>query len=288
MSMESNFSTSADDGGSLLTLLLLLVQNLRLLLIPPVLVGLGVFGAVSLLPSTYVSTAVQMGDPQLVSIYHSSQVRDAVMAQIRYPKEGEDLDSARERLAKDLRVSFNSKDRTVSLSAKASTPEFAQRMITLAIAQANQVNRGRVDEVERLRTHFDLLFKQTFEKSAGAEQTLTPSSLQSASKRETRPRVQGQQTSDSANELQHLAFLADALSKAQRYELLQPPTLPTKPEQIGQILLSVVAALGTGLALLLFVFARQSWRHAAQDPDTAQRLTQLRDAWRRAWGRPVA
>jgi hypothetical protein len=162
MNTELNEPESSDVQISLLSLLLLVVQNLWLLLISPVLVGLGAFVVMSFLPPRFESQAVQMGDAQLMGIYNSAQVRDAVIRQIRYAKKEEDLDSARERLANDLRVSFNSKDKTITILAKAAMPLDAQRMSEQAIAQANLANRGRLDDIERLRSQYDRTFQRAF------------------------------------------------------------------------------------------------------------------------------
>jgi hypothetical protein len=47
----------------------------------------------------------------------------------------------------------------------------------------------------------------------------------------------------------------------------------------------MMTTLTTGFALLLFVFIRQALRGAAQTPESAEKLSRLRQAWVRAWGR---
>ncbi|MCM2341739.1 Wzz/FepE/Etk N-terminal domain-containing protein [Rhodoferax sp.] len=61
-----------------------------------------------------------------------------------------------------------------------------------------------------------------------------------------------------------------------------PPELKAKPKK-AQI--AVIATLATGFALLLFVFIRQALRGAAQTPESAEKLSRLRQAWARALGR---
>jgi uncharacterized protein involved in exopolysaccharide biosynthesis len=60
-----------------------------------------------------------------------------------------------------------------------------------------------------------------------------------------------------------------------------PPERKSKPKKA---MIAAVALLASGFALLLFVFVRHALRNAAVDPDTAQKLTLLRSAWRRALG----
>jgi uncharacterized protein involved in exopolysaccharide biosynthesis len=62
----------------------------------------------------------------------------------------------------------------------------------------------------------------------------------------------------------------------------QPPERKSKPKKA---LIALIATLATGFALLLFVFIRQALRSAAQTPESAQKLSQLRQSWRKAWGR---
>lgn len=62
----------------------------------------------------------------------------------------------------------------------------------------------------------------------------------------------------------------------------QPPELKSKPKRAY---IAVVATLAAGFALLLFVFVRQSLRNAGQNTDTAQKLNDIKTAWRQALGR---
>ena len=65
----------------------------------------------------------------------------------------------------------------------------------------------------------------------------------------------------------------------------QPPERKSKPKK-AQI--AAIAALASGFALLLFVFIRQALRGAGADAESAQKLQNLRAAWRRALGRPAS
>jgi tyrosine-protein kinase Etk/Wzc len=62
----------------------------------------------------------------------------------------------------------------------------------------------------------------------------------------------------------------------------QPPERKSKPKKA---LIAIIATLGAGFALLLFVFIRQAMRNAKQDPESAQKLTALQASWRKALGR---
>lgn len=68
-------------------------------------------------------------------------------------------------------------------------------------------------------------------------------------------------------------------------DVAQPPRLKSKPKRA---LMAVMATLASGFVLLLFVFARQAVRNAAQDADSAAKLQRLRASWNRALGRKAA
>jgi TRAP-type C4-dicarboxylate transport system permease small subunit len=51
--------------------------------------------------------------------------------------------------------------------------------------------------------------------------------------------------------------------------------------------MAIIATLISGFALLLFVFIRNAMRNAQQSPETAKKLAQLQQSWRRALGRKI-
>ena len=65
-------------------------------------------------------------------------------------------------------------------------------------------------------------------------------------------------------------------------DVAQVPELKSKPKKA---LIAVMATLRTGFMLLLFVFARSTWRHRQSDPATAEKIALIRQAWNRALGR---
>jgi uncharacterized protein involved in exopolysaccharide biosynthesis len=66
---------------------------------------------------------------------------------------------------------------------------------------------------------------------------------------------------------------------------LQQPALPTIHASPPRSLITLIAALAAGFALMLFVFIRQALRNASQDAESAQKLSAIQSAWRQALGR---
>ncbi|MCX8516993.1 MAG: Wzz/FepE/Etk N-terminal domain-containing protein [Rhodoferax sp.] len=64
-----------------------------------------------------------------------------------------------------------------------------------------------------------------------------------------------------------------------------PPERKSKPKKA---MIAMVATLASGFVLLLFVFMRYALRAAQQNPETSQKLLNVRQAWHRALGTKVA
>jgi tyrosine-protein kinase Etk/Wzc len=62
----------------------------------------------------------------------------------------------------------------------------------------------------------------------------------------------------------------------------QAPERKSKPKKA---MIAIIATLASGFALLLFVFVRQALANAGQDSESAQKMAQLKNSWRKALGR---
>jgi tyrosine-protein kinase Etk/Wzc len=60
---------------------------------------------------------------------------------------------------------------------------------------------------------------------------------------------------------------------------------PEKKAKPKKAMIAIIAALASGFALLLFVFARQALSNAGQDSESAKKISQLKKSWLRALGR---
>ena len=85
-----------------------------------------------------------------------------------------------------------------------------------------------------------------------------------------------------AGELQARYFsevltITRALQGLSRDVIVQPPTLPTEPAT-KRGLIALMATLGGGFALLLWVFVREAWRKATRDREAADKQARVRAA----------
>jgi uncharacterized protein involved in exopolysaccharide biosynthesis len=100
---------NAVEEFTLLDLLLVVVDNLRLLVLGPLLAGLLAFIWVSLAPKTYESTAILKANQATASLVNSASVLDPVAASLGLSKKLE-VDDARLELKKQIKVNLNAKD----------------------------------------------------------------------------------------------------------------------------------------------------------------------------------
>ena len=209
----------------------------------------------------------------------SPLVLDAVDQNLRLSN-GQSGNVARNPVAGQVKVSVGKKDLLIRLDVTAATPEASQNMANAVIdswlKSTTPNGQDRADLEKRLdyaQKSLDVVTGLLERLAAGDADKLNI----------LRPRGEAAVTFVALAELQarHLAdvlSISRSLQGQSRDVVLQPPTLPTEPAPSKKALMATLAALGTGFALLLFVFVRAAWRGAAQDPEAAQKQTRLRAA----------
>lgn len=68
-------------------------------------------------------------------------------------------------------------------------------------------------------------------------------------------------------------------------QVLDAAQAPEKKAKPKKAMIAIFATLASGFALLLFVFVRQALENAGQDSESAQKMAQLKNSWRRTLGR---
>ena len=269
---------------SLLDLLLVVADNLKLLILGPVLVGLLALGIGYVLPQTFISQAIlALPTPtptpaQAAAMMVSPIVLDPVIEALNLAK-GQPVQAVRIELAGQIKAAVG-KDGLLRLDVRADTALEAQTIANAVIdhwlKSTVPGEQDRIDLEKRLvyakgalASINRLLERLTSEGSANLNQPLT--------------RGEAGTSIVAVGELQARYFsevltIPRTLQGLSRDVVKQPPTLPVKPAAPKKSLIAVLAALGAGFALLLWVFMRQAWKSAAQDPQAAQKQARLRAA----------
>lgn len=271
-----------EDEISLLDLLLVVAENLRLLLVGPLLAGVLAFGVASVLPQTWESvTLLRGGSPTLATVVTSPAVLLPVVRAQGVPA-GKSFDEAVDALRLKVKANFNAKDQVLTITASADTPEAALTLGNRVFEHLKIASAPAGPEKARLESQVADIGRRE-EQLDGSIQALSarlresPSSTSSDSVRSF-----GQLISTAHQLAADRVAIAKLLAGVDESNLLQAPSLPDRPVSRKRAVVAVVAALATGFLLLLWVFARQGLRNAEADPESAGKLRQARAALRRA------
>jgi capsular polysaccharide biosynthesis protein len=273
-----------DDEISLLDLLQTIVDNLRLLVIGPILVGLLALGWASFLPKTYQSTAILNADQTTASLMHSAAVLDPIASQLGYTPLMSS-DEARAELKAQVKANFSAKDKLLTLTAQANSPQAAQALAQAVLQQAYIQSQPR--DSAKLRLQKQLTQAQTREKEATQTAQLLGRKLDAAGSAGASEVAQGYAqmiavVKDSQNTQIDIERQLQGLDAS---ALVQEATLPTKHSSPKRSMIATITALAAGFALLLFVLIRQALRNASQNEDTSQKIKALKASWGKALGK---
>jgi len=281
--MTENPQLPEDDDISLLDLLQTIVDNLRLLVIGPIVVGLLALAAASLWPKTYESTVILKAEQTTASLMLSAAVLDPIAANLGYtPKM--DQDEARDKLKKMIKANVNAKDNLLTLTTQADTPQASQALAKAVLQQTYTQSQPR--DSEKLRLQKQLAQAQAREKEATQTAQLLGRKMEGGGNAAASELAQGYaQMIGVVKESQAIQIdIERQLQGLDSSVLVQEATLPTKHTAPKRGLVTITTTFAACFALLLFVFIRQALRNAAQYPKSAQKLSAINAAWSKALG----
>lgn len=301
--IEENREKILHDPGEigLLDGAVVIAENLKLLVLGPIAAGLLSLGICYAVPQTFASdsivalpnvmnvsggntAATSIATAQAAAVMTSPIVLDSVIKSLNLA-ERRAMQIARKKLVGQVRPTVG-KDGLLRLETTANTPTEAQNIanavlsawLTSTVPGAEE----RADLEKRLESAKSsliaveqLLKRLTAEGSSNLSQPLT--------------RGEAGTSIVAISELQ-TKFLGDVLGIPRqllgysRDVIKQPPTLPTEPVSPQKGLIATIVAVLSGVSLLLWVFMREAWRRANQDPDKAEKQKRLTIALRRKAG----
>lgn len=251
-----------EDSIDLFDVALTLAENIKLLVLGPLLAGFFIYGITFLLPQKFQSTAVLRAEPDVSSYMTTVTVLDSSLANLGFLKDlsEEEAEEARIDLNRRVTTQIGRNDKLVTLNVTAGSPLAAQRMADEILKNTFAGLRPKGEELKRLLVQKALLQQQLGElqdtsntaqkllenSSPTADHGLLAESISSLSS--IRIRLQETQF---AVERRILGLTTE--------DLLQSPTLPKKPSAPKKELIAVLSALGTGLLLVVFVLMRHFW-----------------------------
>ncbi len=278
----------ADDEISILDLVAVLAEHLRILLAGPVVVGVLAFGVASLLPVQWSSVTVLRGGSTTTPGLVSSAAVLAPVAQSLGLATGESMDGAVERLRSKVRASFNNKDQLVTVVVTDVTAAQAQKIASLVWAQVKLASAPMGPERQRLEQQLADMRRRSDQLESAIQPLMQRLKQGTTDIRPESVRSYAQLLETALRLDNERAALEKQLVGMDDSALLQPPSLPVRPEPRRRSAVAVAAALGTGLLLLLFILIRQGLRNAQRDPVSADKVRRIRAGWRRFWGAKAA
>lgn len=272
---------SLEKDSSLLDLLLVVAVNIKLLIFGPIAIGVLALASSFALPQSFVSQAIlTLPTPgpspvQAAAFMVSPIVLDSVIASLNLSGRGP-IDVARMELASQIKTTVG-KDGLLRIDVTANTPLQAQTVansvINTWLKSTVPGEQDRADLEKRLE-----YVKVTLESLNRLLERLGNEGSTNLNK----PLTRGEAGTSivALGELQ-ARYFAEALTIPRLLQGLsrdvvkQSPTLPAKPLGPKKSLIAVLAALGAGLLLLVWVFIRRAWKNASKDPLVAEKQALL-------------
>ena len=277
---EIQGSLTAEEGEiGLLDILVTLAENLKLLIIVPLFVGLCALGIGFVLPQAFESVAVLQAEQITASLMTTAAVLDPVAATLGLTK-GTTVEDARRKLRDQIKVAVGRTDKLLTLTVSASVAQQAQAIANALLLQTYQESRPKASARKRLEGQLAEAqgrLKNAQNAAASLVKRMeSPASSVAGGAELARGYAELLNASSAAQtQISSFEVLLEGVSDAL---LVQAPTLPQKASQPKKALLAIGATLATELLLLLIVFMRQAFRDTPETVETAGKWARIRRA----------
>ena len=266
-------------GVSVLDLLLVVAENIKLLVVGPLAIGVSALLAGFALPQSFTSQAILASAPaQAASMMTSPLVLDPVIKKLNFA-DAISIEAARAKFTGQIKAVMG-KDALLRLEVTAKTPAEAQKNANLIIdAYLKSTAPGELDraDLEKRLTYAKISLeavRKLIERitSNGAGMLNKPITLGEAG---TSVVALGELQARYLGEVLSIPRTIQGLS---RDAVIQPPTLPTEAVAPKKSLIAILSVLASGFVLLLWVFVRKAWVNTQNDPMVAVKQARVRAA----------
>ena len=276
-----NRANSVQNEVGLLDLLVTLAENIRLLVVGPLVVGLCALIVSFLLPQTFQSVAVLQADQTTASLMATAAVLDPVIASLGLAKDNT-VEEARTELRERIKTNVGRVDKLLTLTVSDRTASQAQAIANALLQQTYQESRPKGSARVRIGVQLEearMRLKNAQDASAGVLKRLESNSSGVAVGVEL-ARGYAELLGATGTAQGQVSLLEAQLEGLTDAQLVQAPTLAQKPSQPKKGLIAIGATLATGLALLLFVFMRQAFLNITPSETTSAKVLRIRNSLR--------
>lgn len=267
-----------DDEVSLLDVGVVLAENAVLLVAGPIIGGAIALLITLALPPIYESTSFLRLSEADASVMKSVDVLKPVIDALQLQR-SDPFDTAIKRVSSQITLTSSKKDGLLKISSQGETPEAAQLLNTKiqdsfkrfslpkgrsleSVEEQLRITQGTVDE---LRSGAARLSKSLDKVNPGTEaEAMTRSYVTMIEQRDARQK--------------QLFDLKAALKGFGEEVIIQRATLPTAPVGPKRLLVTLMAAVLSGFACLLFVFTRNGLRSVKNSPPELKKVQRIQSA----------
>ena len=283
----------------MMDLALTVAENAWLLMLVPILAGAIAYGASSLMPKTYESTAVlqpapsvpvQVGDSTVmpsaavVANTLATTITTSAFLERARQKVAQNGDAAmaptafEDRKPSDIvRATVGSNDHILTLTVSWHTPIGAQQLASAILELAREDSRPKASELQRLNTERANLGQQIGELTLTGQKVQSMMELDGATPQLDKLAKTHFLIASNLLEMRRRVNEIDTrLDGMSEESIVQRPSLPSEPVAPRKLIIALVTAIGVGFVLLIGIFVRQSWRVSGHSANNHARLQALK------------
>ena len=273
---QNRFNATNVEVG-LLDVLVTLAENVKLLVIGSLLVGVCALGVSFMLPQTFQSVAVLQAEQPTASLMVTAAVLDPVIVSLGLAKD-ETVEDARIKLREQIKTAVGRNDKLLTLTVSARTAQQSQAIATAVLQQTFLESRPKGTIRTRLETQLTEAKSRLDNAQDASKGVLKRLESSGAGVNGGVELARGyaellNAAGAAQNQISALEAQLEGFSGAQ---LVQAPTLPQKAGQPKKGAIAIGATLAAGLALLLFIFTRQVLRNTTVNETSAAKLLRIR------------
>lgn len=260
----------------LLDMLVVLAENLRLIIVFPLAVGILSLGISYFLPQKFQSVAVLQADQGTASLMTTAPVLDPVIRELGLDKQ-DTFEESRFELRDHIKAVVGRTDKLLTLTVSARTSSQAQAIANALIQKTFEESRPKANVLMRLQIQLNearARLKNAQDASVGVLKRLESSGSTATGVELAKGYADLLGATGAAqSQVSVLEAQIEGLSAAQ---VVQLPTLPERATQPRKGLIAIGTTLAAGLVMLLFVFLRHAFRKSIISENTSAKLMRIR------------
>lgn len=276
-----NRANSVQNEVGLLDLLVTLAENIKLLVLGQLLVGVCALIVSFLVPQTFQSVAVLQADQTTASLMVTAAVLDPVIASFSLAKY-DTVEEVRTKLRERIKANVGRADKLLTLTVSDRTAPQAQKIANAILQQTYQESRPKGSARARLGVQLEearTRLKNAQDASVGVLKRLETNSSGAAGGVEL-ARGYAELLSATGAAQGQVSLLEAQLEGLTDAQLIQAPTLAQEPSKPKKGLIAIGAMLAAGIVLLLFIFIRQAFLNTAPNATTSAKVLRIRNSFR--------